>query len=49
MTATRDTDATEPAGTDAERRRFRVTLARVIAMQIVALAVLWFLQQRYGV
>lgn len=28
---------------------FKVTLVRVIAIQVVALAVLWFLQFRYAV
>jgi hypothetical protein len=27
--------------------RFRATLLRVMAMQVVALLVLWFLQRRY--
>jgi hypothetical protein len=33
---------------EAERRRFRTTLVRVMAVQVVALALLWLLQARYG-
>ena len=29
-------------------RRFRRTLARVIAVQVLALALLWFLQQTFS-
>lgn len=28
--------------------RVRVTLVKVLAIQVVALALLWFLQMRYG-
>ena len=31
-----------------EPTRFRTTLVRVLAMQVVALTLLWLLQQRYG-
>lgn len=31
-----------------DHSRFRRTLARVMAVQIVALVVLWFLQSRFG-
>ena len=31
----------------AARARFRVTLARVMAVQVVALVLLWLLQSRY--
>lgn len=30
------------------RRTFRATLIRVLAVQVVALIVLWILQARYG-
>jgi hypothetical protein len=33
--------------TNADRRLFRRTLARVLAMQVVALAVLWLLQTSF--
>jgi hypothetical protein len=33
---------------DAERARFRRTLARVMIMQLVALIVLWLLQTAYS-
>ena len=33
---------------EAERRRFRVTLVRVMAVQVATLLLLWLLQSRYG-
>jgi hypothetical protein len=33
---------------DEASRRFRVTLFRVMAVQVIALVLLWFLQQRYS-
>jgi predicted nucleic acid-binding Zn ribbon protein len=33
---------------DAERRRFRRTLLRVLIVQAAALLLLWLLQARYG-
>ena len=32
---------------DEAKRRFRVTLFRVITVQVITLILLWFLQQRY--
>ena len=32
-----------------ERRRFRMTLARVLAVQVITLLVLWLLQQRFAI
>lgn len=37
----------EPADPEGAAR-FRRTLARVMSMQVAALAVLWWLQARYG-
>jgi hypothetical protein len=37
----------EERGPDADGH-FRRTLARVMGVQVVALALLWFLQHRYG-
>jgi hypothetical protein len=34
--------------TDTERRRFRLTLVRVLIVQAVSLLLLWVLQSRYG-
>lgn len=33
---------------EAGRRRFRLTLVRVMAVQVAALLLLWLLQARYG-
>ena len=33
---------------EAGRRRFRLTLVRVMAVQVAALLLLWLLQSRYG-
>lgn len=38
---------TEKPDVDAERARFRRTLARVMTMQLVALLALWLLQTAY--
>lgn len=35
-------------GADAGRARFRATLVRVMAVQVVALVLLWVLQARYA-
>jgi hypothetical protein len=35
--------------TDTGHRQFRLTLIRVLAVQVVALLLLWLLQSRYGV
>lgn len=37
----------EPARTE-ERRRFRRTLVRVLAVQVIAILILWLLQARYS-
>jgi hypothetical protein len=37
----------QPPATAEDRARFRRTLARVMAMQIVALVLLWLLQSHY--
>lgn len=34
--------------TDSGRSRFRTTLIRVLLVQVIALALLWLLQIRYG-
>ena len=39
--------APEPAR-DEERRRFRRTLVRVLAVQVIAILLLWLLQARYS-
>lgn len=33
---------------EADRRRFRITLARVMTVQVVTLLLLWLLQSRYA-
>ena len=38
---------TDPAPDPGARARFRQNLARVMTVQIVALVLLWLLQQRY--
>jgi hypothetical protein len=36
------------AATPESRRRFRLTLIRVMTVQVVAVLLLWLLQSRYG-
>ena len=42
-------EADRPVDPQAERARFRSTLVRVMAVQLVTLLLLWLLQARYGV
>ena len=41
--------STPPARERAEAARFRTTLVRVMAVQVVTLVVLWLVQSRYTV
>jgi hypothetical protein len=38
----------QPAATAEDRARFRRTLVKVMAMQVVALVLLWLLQSHYA-
>jgi len=38
----------DPEPTNADAGRFRITLVRVMAVQVVTLVLLWLLQSRYG-
>ena len=38
----------DPEPTNGDAGRFRITLVRVMAVQVVTLVLLWLLQSRYG-